>query len=60
MNVNKGRNCYNCEDFGHIARYCRKSGNWRRVEQERRLKYRDSSNNRNSNLNGEDNSIVLD
>ncbi len=23
MNMDRERNCYNCEDFGHIARYCR-------------------------------------
>ena len=23
IDVDKGRNCYNCEDFGHIVRYYR-------------------------------------
>lgn len=23
MNMDKARNCYNCENFGYIARYCK-------------------------------------
>ena len=38
MEVNRGRNCYACGGFGHMARHCR---NWRRgrVAEGRRLEY---------------------
>jgi len=58
MDVYRGGNCYNCGGFGHIARYCRKRENWRRVGQERRINYKNIQNN--SNLNREENLIVLD
>ena len=57
INMDKGRNCYSCGSYGHIARNCR---NWGIVEQRRRMKYKKNSNNRNSNLNGKENLIVLD
>ena len=58
MDINRGRNCYNCEGFEYITRYCRKQENQRRIGWERRVNY---ENNRNtSNLNGEENLIVLD
>jgi len=39
MEVNRGRNCYACGEFGHMARHCRNRGrgrpmNGRRVEYE--------------------------
>ena len=58
MEMDKGKNCYNCMGFGHITRYCRKRRNWERVWQERRIEYRDNQNT--SNLNGKENLIVLD
>jgi len=36
MEVNRGRNCYACRGFGHLAHHCR---NQRRVAEERRLEY---------------------
>jgi len=40
MEVDQGnRNCYNCGEFGHIAKYCR---NWRtgnRITKEKKLEY---------------------
>ena len=39
MNVDRGRNCYNCGEFGHLVRNCR---NYGLVGQERRIKYRDN------------------
>jgi len=36
MEVNRGRNCYTCGGFGHLAHHCR---NWRRVAEGRRLGY---------------------
>jgi len=38
MEVDRGRNCYACEGFGHMAHYCRNWGRGR-VEQRRRLEY---------------------
>jgi len=33
MDVDQGRNCYACKDFGHIAHHCRNQGQrGRRVE----------------------------
>jgi len=54
MDVNKGRNCYNCEEFGYIARNCK---NREIVEQEKRVDYKD--NGKNHNLNEKENLIVL-
>ena len=56
IDIDQEKNCYNCRGFEYIARDCR---NQRIVEQERRLKYRDNSNNGQSNLNGEESLIVL-
>ena len=39
MEVDRGRNCYACRGFGHMARYCR---NWRqrgRVVDNQRVEY---------------------
>jgi len=57
MNVNKGRNCYNCGRFGHLARNCRNREN--RIEEGRRLEYR-QGDNRQNNLNREQDLILLD
>jgi len=39
MEVNRGRNCYTCGGFGHMAHHCR---NWERgrVAERRRLEYK--------------------
>ena len=57
MKVDYGRNCYNCESFGHLVRNCR---NQKFVGQEKRVEYRDNQNNGQYNLNGKENLIVLD
>jgi len=47
MEVDRGRNCYACREFGHMTRHCR---NWRqrgRVAEERRLEYRGGGIERN-------------
>jgi len=41
MEMDRERNCYNCERFGYFAWNYR---NWRIVGQERRIEYRDHSN----------------
>ena len=56
MEVDYGRNCYSCKDFGHLARNCR---NQRIVKKERRLEYKDNMNTGN-NLNREKSLVVLD
>ena len=39
MEVDRGRNCYACGGFGHMAQHCRNRGQRRRIEEERRLEY---------------------
>jgi len=38
MEVDRGRNCYACEGFGHMAHYCRNRGRGRLMEG-RRIEY---------------------
>jgi len=68
MDVNKreGRNCYNCERFGHIARHCRNRKIGNRIGEGRRLEYggnkgqkRIERGNRKQNLNRERDLILL-
>ena len=54
MEVNKGRNCYNCGEFGHIARHYK---NWRFVTQEKRMEY--GNNHKADNLKEEENLVVF-
>jgi len=54
IDVNKGRNCYSCGEFGYIARNYK---NREIVKQEKRVDYKDNGNNHN--LNEKDNLIVL-
>ena len=46
-------NCYNCREFGHLAKNCRNRGTGNRIGDGRRLEYRQS------NLNGEGDLVVL-
>ena len=39
MEVDRGRNCYTCRGFGHIAQHCRNRGQRRRMAEGRRLEY---------------------
>jgi len=39
MEVDRGRNCYACGDFGHMARHCRNRGQRGRVVDNRRVEY---------------------
>jgi len=58
MDVDRGRNYYNCGGFGHITRNCRLRGT---TGQGRRLEYGGSQDNgqHSDNLNREKNLIVL-
>ena len=40
MEVDRGRNCFACGGFGHMARYCRNRGRGGRVAENRRVEYR--------------------
>jgi len=39
MDIDRGRNCYACGGFGHMARHCRNRGQRGRVVEGRRLEY---------------------
>jgi len=45
MEVDRGRNCYTCRGFGHIAHHCR---NRRRVAEGRRLEFEGNYEHSNS------------
>jgi len=55
MEVDKGRNYYDCRRFEHITKHCR---NWELVVQGKRIKYRDNYNI--DNLKEKENLVVLD
>ena len=40
MEIDRGRNCYTCGGFGHMARHCRNRRR-RRPMEERRVEYRE-------------------
>jgi len=39
MEVDWGRNCYACGEFGHMARNCRNQGQRERVAENRKVEY---------------------
>ena len=39
MEIDRGRNCYACGGFGHMARHCRNRRQRGRVAERRRLEY---------------------
>ena len=41
MDIDRGRNCYTCGGFGHMARNCRNWGMKGRVGDNRRMEYRE-------------------
>jgi len=63
MEVDRGRNCYTCGGFGHMAHRCRNRGR-ERIEQRRRVEYERGRFKRNheqlDNLKGEESLESLD
>ena len=64
MEVDRGRNCYACGGFGHMARHCRNRGQRGRVAEGRRLEYEggriEGINEHLNNLKEEENLESLD
>jgi len=61
MEVDRGRNCYACGGFGHLARHCRNRGG--RVAEGRRIEYnggREELFEYENNLKGKENLNTLD
>jgi len=63
IEVDRGRNCYTCGGFGHMAHHCRNRGRGRLIE-ERRVEYggrriKEIHGNMN-NLKGVENLELLD
>jgi len=40
MDIDRGRNCYACRGFGHIAQHCRNRGERIKIGNGKRLKYK--------------------
>ena len=64
MEVDRGRNCFACGGFGHMARHCRNRGMRGRVAENRRLEYGggriEGINEQLDNLKGVENLELLD
>jgi len=65
MDVDRGRNCYACRGFGHMAWHCRNRGVGNRVGEGRRLEYGqrgriERNNGQIDNLKVEENLETLD
>ena len=63
MEIDRGRNCFACGGFGHMAHHCRNRGMRGRVAENRRVEYRggrikEITNNTN-NLKAEENLELL-
>ena len=58
IDVDRGRNYYNCGGFRHLARHCRNREVGNRIRNGRRLEYRQG--NRQSDLKEEEDLIVFD
>ena len=39
MEIDRGRNCFACGGFGHMARHCRNRGQGGRVAENRKVEY---------------------
>ena len=64
MEVDRGRNCFACGGFGHMAHHCKNRGMRGRVAENRRLKYGggriEGINEQLDNLKGVENLESLD
>ena len=64
MDIDRGRNCYACGGFRHMARHCRNRGQRGRVAEGRRLEYGggriEGINEHLNNLKGVENLESLD
>ena len=64
MEVDRGRNCYACGGFGHMARHCRNRGRGGRIAENRRVEYGggriEEITNSTNNLKVEENLEFLD
>ena len=63
MEVDRGRNCYTCRGFGHMAQHCRNRGQRGRIAEGRRLEYgerREGNYEYSDNLKGVENLESLD
>ena len=64
MEVDRGRNCFACGGFGHMAHHCKNQGMRGRVAENRRLKYGggriEGINEQLDNLKGVENLESLD
>ena len=64
MDIDRGRNCYACGGFGHMAHHCRNRGQRGRVAEGRRLEYGggriEGINEYSDNLKGMENLESLD
>ena len=52
MDVDRGRNCYTCGEFGHMFQHCRNRGTENRIGKGRRLEYKSRENNRQRRIMG--------
>jgi len=63
MEIDRGRNCYACRGFGHMARNCRNRGQRGRVMENRRVEYGggriEEIMNITNNLKGDENLELL-
>jgi len=51
MEIDRGRNCYTCGGFGHMAHHCRNQGQRGKMAEGRRVEYREriEGNHQHSN-----------
>ena len=55
IKINKvNRNCYNCGGFGHMTRYYRNKGIGNRIEEGRRLEYKEDQNTEKTKIMGKE------
>ena len=63
MDIDRGRNCYVCGGFGHMAHHCRNWGQRGRIADNRRVEYGggriEEIENLMNNLKGEENLELL-